>query len=102
MHRKYPSPSTSKRVGGRKGTELRKARMARSHWLCEDCLGASPKRVRPADVVDHIRPLALGGDDVDDNTRNLCDECHSIRTAEQFGRDKKFRRDADGWPIWKL
>ncbi len=38
-----------------------------------------------ADVVDHIVPLAKGGLDVDENTRNLCDPCHVKVTAEQFG-----------------
>jgi 5-methylcytosine-specific restriction protein A len=74
--------------------------MARSNWLCEDCLDAKPKKVRPATVVDHIKPLGLGGSDIDSNTRNLCDDCHGIRTAEQFGRDAKPERDADGWPVW--
>lgn len=36
-------------------------------------------------MVDHIKPLALGGLDVDENTRNLCDPCHVEVTAEQFG-----------------
>jgi len=98
--RNYPPSSLAKRIRGHKGVALRKRRMARTNWLCEDCLAATPKRVRPASVVDHILPLAMGGLDIDSNTRNLCDECHEIRTAEQFGRDKKPRRDADGWPIW--
>ncbi len=38
-----------------------------------------------ATVVDHIDPLALGGSDDDENTRNLCDPCHLEVTAEQFG-----------------
>ncbi|MEK9211376.1 HNH endonuclease signature motif containing protein [Sphingomonas sp. 2378] len=42
-------------------------------------------RTVAATVVDHITPLALGGLDVDDNTRNLCDPCHLKVTAEQFG-----------------
>jgi 5-methylcytosine-specific restriction protein A len=75
--------------------------MARTNWLCEDCLAATPKLIRAADVVDHIVPLSLGGEDVDANTRNLCHHHHDIRTAEQFGRDPKPERDADGWPIWK-
>ncbi|MDF0489197.1 HNH endonuclease signature motif containing protein [Sphingomonas sp. H39-1-10] len=36
-------------------------------------------------VVDHIKPLALGGSDEDRNTRNLCDPHHLEVTAEQFG-----------------
>lgn len=74
----------SKRIRGRKGVELRKRRMERTNWLCEDCLERGEPRA--AQVVDHIKPIALGGEDIDENTRNLCHECHSTRTTEQFGR----------------
>jgi 5-methylcytosine-specific restriction protein A len=57
--------------------------MARTNGLCERCLDRDI--VRLATVVDHIVPLALGGEDVDDNTRNLDDACHAEVTAEQFG-----------------
>nr|WP_132882306.1 HNH endonuclease signature motif containing protein [Sphingomonas sp. JUb134] len=42
-------------------------------------------RATIATVVDHIVPLAKGGSDEDENTRNLCDPCHQVVTAEQFG-----------------
>ncbi|MDO7843442.1 HNH endonuclease [Sphingomonas immobilis] len=35
--------------------------------------------------VNHIVPLAHGGDDVDENTENLCGPCHLRVTAKQFG-----------------
>lgn len=38
-----------------------------------------------ATKVDHITPLAKGGNDEDGNTRNLCAEHHRIVTAQQFG-----------------
>lgn len=90
--------SQGKRIRGRKAVDLRKRRMARSHWLCMDCLNAKPRVIRQADVVDHIVPLAHGGLDIDENTRNLCDECHDRRTAEQFGRKVKQTIGEDGWP----
>ncbi|AYO80810.1 HNH endonuclease [Sphingobium yanoikuyae] len=52
-----------------------------------------------ATVVDHIQPLALGGSDEDENTRNLCDDCHRDVTAEQFGHRAVGGCDADGLPI---
>lgn len=52
-----------------------------------------------ADVVDHTKPLALGGEDVCDNTRNLCDAHHTKRTAEQFGHRLKIEIGKDGWPV---
>jgi len=89
--------SPGKRIRGRKGVSLRKRRLVRTNGLCEDCQAKSI--VRPADVVDHIKPLALGGEDIDSNTRNLCHDCHGKRTAEQFGHEPKLTFGDDGWPV---
>lgn len=70
------------RLRGRAGQRQRARRLARTNGLCERCPDYG--RVRLADVVDHIKPLALGGEDVDANTRNLCHPCHAEVTAEQF------------------
>lgn len=85
------------RLRGRSAVKQRKRRMQRTHWLCEDCLANG--RTQAASVVDHIKPLAHGGSDEDENTRNLCDPCHVVRTAEQFGHKRKVRIGDDGWPI---
>ncbi len=84
------------RLRGRKAVEQRKRRLHRTHGLCEDCL--SEGVVKPAVEVDHIKPLALGGSDEDENTRNLCKRHHEDRTAEQFGHRQKVDIGADGWP----
>ena len=84
------------RLRGHAGVAQRKRRLARSSYLCERCRARG--HVRLADVVDHIVPLAHGGPDTDDNTRNLCNECHADVTAEQFGHRKKVRFGLDGWP----
>lgn len=58
-------------------------------------------RTEIATVVDHEVPLAFGGLDVDENTRNLCDRHNAIVTAEQFGHAKPTGGkgiDADGRP----
>jgi 5-methylcytosine-specific restriction protein A len=55
-------------------------------------------KITAAEVVDHIKPLALGGEDVDDNVRSLCHSHHAKRTAEQFGFQRKQRVGTDGWP----
>ncbi|TZG28583.1 HNH endonuclease [Sphingomonas montanisoli] len=70
------------RIRGSAGVKLRKRRLARTGGLCERCEAAG--RVTLATRVDHIQPLALGGEDVDENTRNLCEPCHLEVTAEQF------------------
>ena len=37
-------------------------------------------RIAPATVVDHIRPLSMGGTHDWDNLQALCDSCHTIKT----------------------
>ncbi|MFF1377559.1 HNH endonuclease [Streptomyces sp. NPDC058308] len=34
--------------------------------------------------VDHMQPLALGGEDTDGNVQALCHGCHLVKTAEDF------------------
>ncbi|WBO23944.1 HNH endonuclease signature motif containing protein [Sphingomonas abietis] len=88
------------RLRGRAGQRQRLRRLKRTSGLCEMCRDAG--RVEPATVVDHIRPLALGGDDSDGNTRNLCDGHHAEVTAEQFGTTAAAGlggSDARGLPI---
>lgn len=89
------SCARTERLRGRKAVEQRKRRLQRTNGLCEMCL---PKRSIPATVVDHIVPLVHGGSDEDENTRNLCDEHHAKRTAEQFGHKQKQAIGLDGWP----
>jgi 5-methylcytosine-specific restriction protein A len=55
-------------------------------------------RTEVASVVDHIKPLALGGSDDDENCRNLCHLHHQQRTAEQFEHKVKQSIGVDGWP----
>ncbi|MDG4532570.1 HNH endonuclease [Streptomyces sp. AV19] len=35
--------------------------------------------------VDHVRPLAMGGEDVDGNVQVLCRGCHQLKTRTEFG-----------------
>lgn len=86
----------AERIRGRKGQEQRARRMQRTNGLCERC--DAKGKTRAASVVDHVVPLAHGGDDTDENTRNLCKTCHDEVTAEQFGHRRKVAIGADGWP----
>ncbi len=88
----------AERLRGRAGVAQRLRRLERTNGLCEDCLNQTPPRIVPATVVDHTKPLALGGTDDDENTRNLCDEHNRIRTAEQFGHCLPVKFGLDGWP----
>lgn len=75
--------SEGKRLRGKAGQIARRRRLARTNGLCERCLANG--HITNAAEVDHIRPLALGGWDVDNNTRNLCLPHHHEAKAEQFG-----------------
>ena len=56
--------------------------------------------VRQATVIDHIKPLALGGSDEDQNCRALCAPCPDRVTREQFGlKAPKPEIAVDGWPV---
>jgi 5-methylcytosine-specific restriction protein A len=88
-----------KRKRGRAGQRDRKRRLARTHGLCHMCMDEG--RAEPATIVNHITPLALGGEDVDENTENLCDRHDAIVTALQFGKAQPIEAkgiDASGRP----
>ena len=87
-----------KRLRGRAGQRQRQRRLARTNGLCEHCLDED--LVTIATVVNHKIPLARGGDDVDENTENLCARHDAIATAKQFGRQAPDERgvDAGGRP----
>ena len=70
---------THGRIQGRKGQALRQRRLKRSNYLCEDCRKRGITKL--ADVVDHIKPLSMGGEDVDENCQALCHDCHDLKTA---------------------
>lgn len=89
--------SPDKRIRGSKGVKLRQRRLARSNYLCEHCRAKG--LVSLATVVNHKFPLAHGGEDVGENTENLCAECDEIETARVFGTKVKQPIGADGWPI---
>lgn len=41
----------------------------------------------PADLdIDHVVPLAKGGEDVEANVQALCKRCHKAKTAGDFGK----------------
>jgi 5-methylcytosine-specific restriction enzyme A len=85
-----PADHVDKRVRGRAGVAIRERRLSRSDGLCEMCLAENVVRV--ATVVNHKLALADGGEDVDDNTENLCAEHDRIVTAEQVKARSERRR----------
>lgn len=81
------------RKRGRAGMALRRRRLA-LFPICAEC----KKRglIRPTRVIDHIVPLAFGGEDVDENCQGLCLLCNAIKTAAEDAAG----RGASNWPDW--
>ena len=75
-----------------------RARRLANEPLCRLCRDRGV--TRSAITPDHIKPLALGGTDTDDNIRCLCHEHHLEVTADQFNLKKKPKIGIDGWPEW--
>ena len=69
--------------------------MLRGSPLCVLCL---PDRATPATHVDHIVPLAQGGEMWDrSNLQSLCAKCHYIKTGHEKHRPREF--DERGLPL---
>ena len=66
------------RMRGRAGQEALKRRRV-MHPMCAHC--AERGITRATVEIDHVVPLALGGEDVDENTQGLCLPCHAVKTA---------------------
>lgn len=67
-----------------------RAEILRGEPLCRVCRRAG--RDVPAEVVDHIVPMAAGGERLDPaNLQPLCARCHNVKTAREdgaFGRPR--------------
>lgn len=69
------------RLIGRPWRRLRDECLKRANWLCVACDAAG--RTRPADEVDHIKPLEDGGNNHQSNLQALCRECHREKTNRE-------------------
>lgn len=80
-------PTATKRVTGRKLQAMRE-RLFKADPLCAEC--RRNDRVTLATQRDHIKPLAEGGTDDDDNVQGLCMDCHDAKSKAEsqrgFGR----------------
>jgi 5-methylcytosine-specific restriction protein A len=71
------------RIRGRRLQAMRVA-LFRAAPLCAECERQS--RITLATQRDHIRPLAEGGTDTEDNVQGLCDACHDIKSKQEAKR----------------
>ncbi|HHW13485.1 MAG TPA: HNH endonuclease [Firmicutes bacterium] len=63
----------------------------RDHWTCQICGAKTPRRLRGttddrAPELDHIVPLALGGQHTRANTQCLCRRCNQAKGAAARGQ----------------
>jgi 5-methylcytosine-specific restriction enzyme A len=89
------TPAPGERIRGRRGQELRRQRLEREP-ACRLC--AEKGITKAATVPDHIKPLAQGGTDTEDNIRCLCDDHHREVTAQQFNQVERPKIREDGRP----
>lgn len=68
--------------GNSAAARLRRIIRKSGRWKCVRC---GRHVLASAIDIDHVQPLALGGEDVDDNVQTLCRSCHKLKTREGFG-----------------
>lgn len=76
---------TYKRESGRRLQRKRAELFAREPY-CRRC--ADKGFVTLAVIRDHIKPLAEGGDDTDDNVQPLCQACSDAKTKAEARRGR--------------
>jgi 5-methylcytosine-specific restriction enzyme A len=78
-------PTVAKRITGRRLQALRTA-LFRENPLCVLCQAEG--RVTLATQRDHIKPLAEGGTDTEDNVEGLCEACHEAKSQAEAQRGR--------------
>ena len=68
----------TERLRGRAG-QAQRLRRLRAEPLCRACHDKGIIRI--AREIDHIVPLADGGQDIDANCQPLCLDCHALKSA---------------------
>ncbi len=94
--------TSPERTRGRRWMAIRKRILARDP-TCREC--RKHGRTALAIVVDHVKGLAEGGTDDEDNLQGLCGDCHDAKTAAEAARaqgrppPRVKGCDADGNPL---
>jgi 5-methylcytosine-specific restriction enzyme A len=77
---------------GRRWMKLRAQILARDP-VCKSCNRAASQQ------VDHIKPLAQGGDDSYANLQGLCIPCHQAKTASEAKPTERVERTSLGGTV---
>jgi 5-methylcytosine-specific restriction protein A len=83
------------RIRGSRLQKLRRDTFQRNP-LCVKCEERGV--IRAATQRDHVIALCNGGQDTQENSQGLCDECHGEKTAQDMGHTPKPAIGVDGWP----
>lgn len=75
------------RIRGRRGQRIRAA-FLQANPTCAHC--EREGKITLAQEVDHIKPLAQGGTDTDDNKQSLCIAHHRAKTSAEAGDGNRF------------
>lgn len=76
------TPEQNQRTSNHKWRKFRKRMLRRDGWLCVQC--KSLGRIRAADQLDHIVPIAQGGAEFSPiNVQSLCKQCHHAKTLAE-------------------
>lgn len=78
-------PPPEKRGYGTAWRKLRKIILHRDP-ICRVC------GIAPATEVDHVTPLAAGGDNSDENLRGICEDCHGRKSAREAAQGRRAGR----------
>jgi 5-methylcytosine-specific restriction endonuclease McrA len=70
-------------------TTVRERVLERFGGICQMCKRSTDER---GFDLDHHIPLAIGGEDVEDNLRPLCVPCHRLKTRGDVGDIAKAKR----------
>lgn len=74
-------------------SSLRKVALERDKYICKKC-GFKDNSIYPDLIGDHIKPIALGGDEWDlKNVQTLCLKCNKIKTNEDMEKIRTARRN---------
>lgn len=62
--------------------------------LCVHCQAEGI--VKATEIIDHVKPIAQGGEDIDDNCQGLCKLHHDLKTS----REASIGREGQAHPTW--
>lgn len=71
------------RITGSGLQAIRRRILARDYGMCQCPTCKRLARVRPAHIVDHIKPLWAGGTETDGNRQSMNNACHALKSAHE-------------------